>query len=209
MTLGLERPDSQIAHVLRRDRHGPQPLAGPGFNVRWEKAKVGHVQFAAMFRDIGAQQPRTWGDQHDFGWGANLSFVFDVGRAAIPSWASSPTARASGATATTPSPTWTRRSRTHGDLKALPYFAGFLGYTHWWTEKWRSTITYGYVDLRTSSPWAPTAYHRTDYASLNAVYQFHKKMSLGMEVLYGYKQQQDLLKGDVWRLQFGIAYKLF
>jgi hypothetical protein len=34
-------------------------------------------------------------------------------------------------------------------------------------------------------------------------------MSLGWELLYGYKQQQDLLKGDVWRLQFGIAYKLF
>jgi hypothetical protein len=53
------------------------------------------------------------------------------------------------------------------------------------------------------------AYHRTDYASLNAVYQFRQKMTLGFEVLWGQKQQADLLKGDVWRFQFGIAYKLF
>ncbi len=119
MTVGVERPDSQVASDYGESVTGLNRWPDTGFNVRWEKSKVGHVQFAGMFRDIGVRSP-TWGDQHAFGWGANLSFVFDVGSAKTPSRANSPTARASGATATTRSPTWTRRSRTTATSKHCP-----------------------------------------------------------------------------------------
>ena len=84
MTLGLEKPDAQVAAYYSdpstsTNITGVNHVPDLGFNVRWERAKVGHVQFAAMFRDLGARNS-TGGVQTVFGWGANLSGVFDVGQ---------------------------------------------------------------------------------------------------------------------------------
>lgn len=207
MKVGMERPDSQVASFYGEGVTGLNRWPDAGFNIRWERAKVGHIQFAGMFRDIGVRSP-TWGDEHAFGWGANLSWVFDVGKRdsllgqltygeGIGRYCNDAFSNMDAA------------FDDRGDLNPLPYFGGFFGYTHGWSDKLRSTVTYGYVDLSNELSMGPDAYHRTDYASLNLVYQYHKKMSFGWEVLWGQKTQQDLLSGDVWRLQFGIAYKLF
>lgn len=207
MTLGLEKPDAQIATYYGESITATNHIPDLGFNVRWERAKTGHAQLAAMFRDLGARSP-VFGDKTTMGWGANLSWVFDVGeRDSLLGQLTygEGIARYSNDAFSPMDAAFT----TNGDLKPLPYFGGFFGYTHGWTEKWRSTLTYGYVDLQDEPSMGADAYHRTNYASLNAVYQFRKRMTFGWEVLWGQKQQQDLAKGDVWRFQFGIAYKLF
>jgi hypothetical protein len=208
MTLGLEKPSAQVADYYGQSITGVNRIPDLGFNVRWEKANVGHVQFAAMFRDLAAESPVTRQMQYTLGWGANLSFVFDVGER--DSFLGQLTyGEGIGRYSNDAFSPMDAAFDDAGTLQALPYFGGFLGYTHGWTEKWRSTFTYGYVDLQDELSMGPTAYHRTNYASLNAVCQFRKRMSLGMEVLYGTNQQQNLAKGDAWRFQFGIAYKLF
>jgi hypothetical protein len=207
MTLGLERPDSQVANYYGEGVKGLNRWSDGGFNVRWERAKVGHIQFAGMLRDIGVRSP-TWGDKHAFGWGANLSWVFDV--ATRDSLQGQLTyGEGIGRYCNDAFSNMDAAFTDNGTLKPLPYFGGFFGYTHGWSEKWRSTISYGYVDLHNEPSMGIDAYHRTQYASLNTVYQFHKKMSFGWEALWGEKVQQNLAKGDVWRLQFGIVYKLF
>jgi hypothetical protein len=207
MTVGLEKPDAQIAPYFGDSITGVNHLPDLGFNVRWERPKVGHVQFAAMFRDLAVKSP-TYGTHDAFGWGGNLSWVFDVGQrdAFLGQLTYGEGIARYGNDTFSP---LDAAFDEDGNLRALPYLGAFLGYTHWWTEKWRTTATYGYVELQNELSMGPEAYHRTNYASLNAVYQFRKKMTLGAELLWGKKQQQDLLSGDVWRLQFGIAYKLF
>jgi hypothetical protein len=54
----------------------------------------------------------------------------------------------------------------------------------------------------------PTAYHRTQYASVNLVWQIRKRLSLGVEGLYGGKEDQAGNTGDVFRIQFGLLYSL-
>ena len=34
----------------------------------------------------------------------------------------------------------------NGDLEALPYWSAMIGLTHRWSDQFRSTLTYGYVD---------------------------------------------------------------
>ncbi len=208
MTLGLEKPDAQVADYYGQSITGVNRIPDLGFNVRWEKSKVGHVQFAGMFRDLAAESPLTRQMQYAFGWGANLSWVFDVGER--DSFLGQLTyGEGIGRYSNDAFSNLDAAFDDAGTLQALPYFGGFLGYTHGWNDKWRSTFTYGYVDVQDELSMGPTAYHRTNYASVNAVYQFHKKMNVGMEVLYGTNQQQNLAKGDAWRFQVGIAYKLF
>jgi hypothetical protein len=97
-----------------------------------------------------------------------------------------------------------------GSLEALPYWSAMFGLTHKWSDQWRSTATYGYVNIDNTSGQAPTAYHVTHYASLNLIYQMRKHLSIGLEGLYGFKEAQSGLdSGDVWRLQLGMVYSLF
>ncbi len=53
------------------------------------------------------------------------------------------------------------------------------------------------------------AYDTTHYASLNLVWQLRKRLSIGLEGLYGKKETQNGANGDVWRIQMGLVYSLF
>ena len=81
--------------------------------------------------------------------------------------------------------------------------------THTWNEKWRSTVTYGYVDIDNADGQSGDAYANTTYASANVICQVRKQMSVGLEGLYGEKETKDGSDGDVWRIQLGLVYSIF
>jgi hypothetical protein len=210
-TFGVEKPDIYVDV-----NSGPNPdgstltrMPDLGFNTRYEKAGLGHLQFSTMFRDLGAQD--SVGDEHHvFGWGVNLSAGIDLskkdslqllgvygegvgGMGNDTSFLNSDAAFTAG-----------------GDLEALPYWSATIGYTHRWNEALRSTITYGYVNLDNASGQDVTFYHTSHYASANLVWQLRKRLSIGFEGLYGLKEAangED--SGDHWRVQVGMVYSLF
>jgi outer membrane receptor for ferrienterochelin and colicin len=92
---------------------------------------------------------------------------------------------------------------------ALPYLGVLIGYTHHWNEEWRSTGSYGYVEMENEESQGPDAYHATHYASLNVMWQIRERLTLGLEGLYGHKETQDGSTGDVGRAQFGVLYSIF
>jgi hypothetical protein len=96
-----------------------------------------------------------------------------------------------------------------GRLRALPVVSLMGGYTHDWGKKFRSTASFGFVNLENQDKQTWNAYHRTYYASLNLVYQLFKRLSFGLEGLYGYKQVKSHASGQAWRGQFTIMYSLF
>jgi hypothetical protein len=75
-----------------------------------------------------------------------------------------------GGMGTTPaSSTATRPSMPNGDLEALNYWSLMAGYTHRWNKSFRSTATYGYVNLDNASGQVDTFINTSHYASLNLV----------------------------------------
>jgi hypothetical protein len=85
-----------------------------------------------------------------------------------------------------------------------------FGYTHRWCEAFRSTVTYGYVHLDPASGQDPDFYNFTHYASANLIWQLRKRLSIGLEGLYGFKEgQSGRDSGDHWRVQLGMVYSLF
>jgi hypothetical protein len=100
--------------------------------------------------------------------------------------------------------------RSNGQLEALPYWSAMAGFTHRWTQQFRSTITYGYVNLDNASGQDPNFYHTSQYASANIIWQMGKRLRLGLEGLYGLKTaQNDVDSGNHWRIQLGLLYSLF
>ena len=56
---------------------------------------------------------------------------------------------------------------------------------------------------------AGNAYHITHYASMNLVWQVRKRLSLGLEGLYGFKEEKSGADGDAFRIQLGAVYSIF
>ena len=212
INFGLQQPSSDI---------DTGPSGGPfsagtgnnqapdgGFNIRWEDKKVGHVQFATILRYLGVRDAGPAGDDNAFGWGLNLSAGINVlERDSIQAqltygegifhFANDNFSNADAA------------FDDDGDLVALPYLGVMAGYTHHWSDKWRSTATFGYVNVDNETSQGPSAYHETYYGSLNLIWQLRKRLSIGIEGLYGKKETQDGDTGDVFRAQVGMVYSLF
>ena len=207
LNFGIEQPNSEVDTSIDLDATGKNRAPDGGFNVRWEKSDFGHVQFASIFRDIGVRGPIV-GQQHVFGWGLNLSSGFDVFDSD------------SLQTQVTYGDGVFRYSNDdfqnndaafdgNGDLKALTYIAAMFGFTHRWTDTWRSTLSYGYVNLDNAASQAGSAYHQTHYASFNIIWQLRKRLSVGLEELYGFKETKDGSDGDVFRTQLALMYSIF
>ncbi len=221
VNLGVEQPSSEV------DNTGPNSSASSenhlpdgGANIRWEDAKWGHVQLATILRDVGANGQTNnpnLGQQNVFGWGVNLSTSLNVFEK--DSVQAQLTYGQGIFHFCNDNFTYTGFNggdaayNNAGELRALTYFAPMIGYTHQWSEQFRSTLTSGYVNLQNEQSQDPAAYHETYYESANLIWQLRKRLSVGVECLYGYKNEKGgggaSNYGDVWRFQTGMVYSLF
>ena len=208
LAVGIEDPDTFIDTTgdPGASRHARAPDGG--FNVRWTPGKLGHVQFSTIFRSIGIDGD-TVPNQDVLGWGVNVAGVFSVtprdtaqvwlvygngigGMGNDTSFVDSDGALDSA-----------------GHLVALQYWSTLAAITHRWTPRWRSTATYGYANLENTALQSPDAFHVSHYASVNVIYQVLKRMSIGLEGLYGRKEAHDGDTADAFRIQLGVSFRIF
>jgi hypothetical protein len=210
-TFGVEKPDIFV-DVASGPNHGTNTLTRMpdlGFNTRYEQAGFGHLQFSALFRDLGAKDGLSQ-DHHVFGWGVNLSAGLDFGKRDSVQLLGVYGHGVGGLGNDSGFVNSDAAFDSAGNLKALPYWSGMAGYTHRWNDSFRSTFTYGYVNLDNSSGQDAEFYHVTHYASANVIWQLRKRLSIGLEGLYGIKEvKSGADSGDHWRVQLGMVYSLF
>ena len=210
-TFGVEKPD-----IFVDLDSGPNPgtstltaMPDLGFNTRYEKEGFGHFQFSTMFRDLGAMDGLGQ-SHHALGWGVNLSGNIDLTKNDYLQLLGVYGYGVGGMGNDTSFLNSDAAFRADGSFEALPYWSTAAGFTHRWNDRFRSTITYGYVSLDNSSGQAGTFYHTSHYASANLIWQLRKRLSVGLEGLYGLKTAQNGVdSGDHWRVQLGMVYSLF
>lgn len=227
LNFGVQEPSAQIdtgGTVFGATATSVNHLPDGGMNVRWENAKWGHVQLATILRDIGANNSNpVAGNQNVLGWGFNLSTSLNVfehdsiqaqftGGEGIFAFCNDNftyTITGVGGVAIGSFNGGDAAYNNAGQLQAMKYVAPMAGYTHQWNDKWRSTASVGYVNLSNEPDESIVAYHETYYGSLNIVWQIRKRLSIGLEGLYGKKVQNNGAYGDVFRIQTGLVYSLF
>ena len=207
-TFGMEKPDIYVDTTGDDSASLDTPIPDLGANVRWEDAEAGHMQLSGIVRGIGINSVSN-SDDTVTGWGVNLGVAYNLtprdtvlalgnygegigGMGNDSGFANSDAAL-----------------EADGSLTALPYYSGLLAFTHKWNDTWRSTATYGYVNLDNTDGQTGDAYHETTYASANLIWQIRKQMSIGLEGLYGDKTTKDGSSGDVFRVQLGLVYSIF
>ena len=211
ITFGVEKPDIFVDTASGPNPGGSKLTRMPdlGFNTRYENADFGHLQFSTLFRDLGAKDG-LGNDQHVFGWGVNLSAGIDLTKSdslqLLGVYGEGVGGQGNDAGFLNSDAAF----NANGDLEALPYWSLSTGYTHRWNNVLRPTVTYGYVDLDNATGQSATFYHTSHYASLNLVWQLRKRLSVGLEGLYGIQEAHNGVdSGDHWRVQLGMVYSLF
>jgi hypothetical protein len=206
-TVGLEDPDIFVDTSSQPDADLSTRAPDGGFNVRWEPGS-GHAQFSTIFRSVGASGT-TEGGQDVFGWGVNLAGSFDVtDRATLLGWV----VYGQGVGGMGNDTSFINSDAAFdadGDLVALDYVSALGAMTYHWTQRWRSTATFGYVNLQNAGGQPDDAYDRSYYASGNLVYQLFKRVSIGGELLYGLREVKSGDEGDLIRFQLGVVYSPF
>jgi len=213
-TVGLEAPniylDTSTRPNVPSEANAQLSTRAPdgGFNLRWEPGNLGHVQFSTILRSIGAHDTAK-GDQNVFGWGVGLSGVFDVTeRDTLLGWLVYGQG-IGGMGNDTSFVNSDAAFSTGGTLVPLEYASALGAVTHRWTPRWRSTATFGYANLQNAGSQPGDAYDYTYYASGNLVYQLYKRLSVGGELLYGFKEAKSGDTGDDVRFQVGVVYSAF
>jgi hypothetical protein len=187
----------------------------PDFIIRgrWEPARGGHLQAAGLFRQIrGTPTERPNEVVSGAGWGATIS-----GRL--------------------PSPVWKKRDSLlfqhnigagigryisdlssaggqdgvydpeRNTLRILPATSGYVGYEHWWTERFRSSISFGVVVVDNVDIQPDDALHLTRRYSTNLMWSPIPRLDLVTEFLWGLRVNRDGARGRANQTQIGATFR--
>ena len=86
----------------------------------------------------------------------------------------------------------------------MPLFAGVIGYQHWWSKQWASTLCYSFVDVDNAGSQPGSTYSGGQYALINLRYYPADRVMIGAELLYGVREDKDGSSGDDVRVQFSV-----
>jgi hypothetical protein len=92
-------------------------------------------------------------------------------------------------------------------LVALPVVSTYVGYEHWWTERLRSTGTFGWVFVDNLDIQAPDALRRTTRGSVNVAWSPIPRVDLVSEFLFGRRTNKDQQDGTAGQLQIGWIFR--
>ncbi len=202
LTVAAEDPDSQLANTGDSDS-STEHLPDVSLIARMER-DWGHLQLGAVLRSLGydgdGRSDRT------FGGGVQLSGSYAVAERDLLLFGLIGGKGISRYTADLTGSNLDAAIDADGRLKALPLRGGFFGYTHYWSDLWRSNLIYGQLQIDSADALASDAFRRSRYAALNLLWSPAPSWTMGMELLYGQQQLQDGRDADTLRLQGSLQY---
>ena len=182
---------------------GESRSPSPDFVVRLRfSPEWGRFQVANLYR-IGAFQPAGGDMMTGNAWGFNLSGVVLVSESTkayyqvvfgdgIGSYRGLPDSAPVAA----------------DENKVLGLFGWMLGVTHEWNDRFSSNFTYAQNGLDNAALQAPTDVRRTTYLAANLIWSPLDRVRVGIEYLYGLRENIDRAVGSANRLQASVIFDL-
>ncbi len=84
----------------------------------------------------------------------------------------------------------------------------FMSYEHWWSQKWASVLSYGVSETELDDTTLPAnTYARADYITANLIWLPVERMGVGLEYMFGSRENRDGQTGEANRIQMAFQYK--
>lgn len=89
-----------------------------------------------------------------------------------------------------------------GSLELIESSGGFIAYRHWWSDKWRSTLSHAYSSTDNPDNLVTDATKSVNNSYINLIYSPTKNLSFGGEYLIAEREVESGADGDLDRIQF-------
>jgi hypothetical protein len=208
LTLAAEQPSSEIRAVdPSMNVHGTQHVPDVIVTARTEQS-WGHLQLGGVVRQLGYSDNEQ--SRRVLTGGAQLTGSFKVGSSAPYNdmlmfglnWGKG-IARylndLDGANLDA-------IAGQDGRLHVLSESGAYAGYTHYWSESWRSNLVFGVLRVPRSSWLAGSDFHDSDYGAANLLWTPAPTLTVGLELLHGRLEVQDNRYNTDTRVQGSVQY---
>ena len=95
-----------------------------------------------------------------------------------------------------------------GSINVQPTYGGYAAIQHFWNEHWRSTVTYGFLQVNTTELSPAETYKRTQYLDCNLMYSPAEGITIGGGFLWGQRVNKNDVPGEGFRINFLVKYDL-
>lgn len=209
LRFSVEKPSSDVAFKTPEFSALPNSPT-PDFAVTFRhEYKSGHVQFGTLFRDIAAYLPNGARDSV-FGWGLNFTgaqkvykkdtFTYQAAYGpGIQRYVNDTSGLGIDAAVV---------SSYQQYLRALPTTATYFGFQHWWSEKVRSSVVYGFAQVNNTAYQPGSTFHKSNYTAGNLICNVYGSLWVGGEFLYGWVKNKDNSSRNAPRIMFSAKYDL-
>ena len=92
-------------------------------------------------------------------------------------------------------------------LRPLAVFSGYVGYEHWWSERLRSSASFGIVDVNNLDIQTDDALHLTRRYTINVMWSPIPRLDLVTEFLWGLRRNKDGGQGSAAQTQIGSTFR--
>lgn len=206
-SISVEKASSDVAFSTPQFTAQPNAPSPDGTVQFRHEMSFGHVQLAALMRDIAAFLPDGRSDSV-FGWGLNLAGQFKfpgkdtfVYQGAYGDGISRYLQDTSGlGIDAAPS------GGLNPHLDAVPAVGTYGGYQHYWFEKLRSSAVFGFLQTENTPAQTGSSFHRSEYSAVNLIWSPISQLSLGTEFLYGWRVNKDTSTANAPRIQVSMKY---
>ena len=205
-SISIEKPSSDVAFSTPEFKASPNSPSPDGTIQFRHDMDFGHVQLAALFRDVSAFLPDGRSDSV-FGWGFNLAGLFKIGKDnltyqgaygnGIARYINDSSGLGIDAAVI---------STLDPRLEAVPMVAAYGGYQHFWFQKLRSSVVYGFLQSENTPAQVASTFHRSGYGATNLIWSPIPQLSFGSEFLYGWRVNKDNSTGNAPRVQISAKY---
>jgi hypothetical protein len=196
LKLSAEAPDSRVFEGATAVSRWPDAVIA----LDWQTQQA-ELMGALIARDLRASAGT--GTVDTVGWGASAQGQVHMPGALQPDFAtfSLTYGEGIGGLVNDEPPDASYNPQT-GKLEPIPTLAWVAGYQHWWSPTLYSVLSYGEVDQTTLSFQAPTSYEKTRYTTTNLTWAPLPQWLLGVELMYGSRQDKNGTEGSDVRTQF-------
>ncbi len=207
LRFSIEKASSDVACKTPEFNALPSNQAPDGTVTFRHDMDRGNIQFSGLFRDVGAYLPNGVSDSA-FGWGVHISgslktvrkdtVVYQVAYGhGIERYLNDTSGLGIDATVI---------SAENPRLRAVPVVATYGAYQHFWLDKLRSSVIYGFVQTE-NTPFQPgSAFHQSNYSSTNLIWNPLGSLNVGAEFVYGWVVKKDGSSGNAPRLMLSAKY---
>ena len=95
---------------------------------------------------------------------------------------------------------------TTSELEAIGIFGIFGGVQHFWSQRFRSNLVYGYVNSDNPGFAGADTFDSTNYVAADFIWSPYKMTTIGAEYLWGRREDKDGASGTGNRFLFSSRF---